>query len=157
MTHQKEIIRYAHMPDETRVWYKAKNREWRLGNFPSWDPDVLYAVDDEHAQIRRAILDGHLVQSRVAHNCNTEWVDYNLGVHGIPPTKKSSNLIFKIKPRTVKVHQYLCRREDTCDYKITNSRYENIQDARDARQEHSGWIVVKPILESAELHTVIVP
>lgn len=151
MTHKKEIIRYANSEDGTRVFYKRKDSDtWRLGNFPSWDHETKYIVDDDSALFRKAILDGYTIEIKSIESWDTGWVTYCGDINHLPTDKEDSAYCYRIKPILILHYQFLCRREGTCDYKITTSRYCNIKEAQEARQSGSGWIVIKAILESVK-------
>lgn len=58
MTHEKEICRWAKMPDGTNVWVKdIAIGKWELTDNPKWLAERIYIVDDEHAELCKQFID----------------------------------------------------------------------------------------------------
>ncbi len=78
MTHEKEIQRWSTTPDGTGVWYRYKNdTKWDKLNAAQvgWHDWCIYIVDDEYAELRKARMDGKVIQLLI--ECN--WIDENSG------------------------------------------------------------------------------
>ncbi len=62
MTHEHEIKYWAEHPDGTKVWARPQSEDWLILGIPGWAPDVMYIVDDEWAELRKAQADGAMIQ-----------------------------------------------------------------------------------------------
>ncbi len=72
MKHEREIKKWAEMPDGTFVFYKGPGEEsWTNTRHPIWEEQVVYVVSDEWAKLRMAFYDGELQVYRP-----TGWCDY---------------------------------------------------------------------------------
>lgn len=66
--HEKEIIRWAKSPEGTKVWFKLHDYDdkWRLEESRvKWSEDVDYVVNDDYATIRKAQIDGKIIESTI--------------------------------------------------------------------------------------------
>jgi hypothetical protein len=67
MTHRAEIERWAKCPDGTGVWVQRENGgEWTLKIIATWNPDRIYIVDDEYAEVRKFFVDNGFVWIKIA-------------------------------------------------------------------------------------------
>lgn len=63
MTHKDEICYWAEHPDDTPVWYRDIDKtKWETTTVPIWEPDAIYIVDNEWAELRKAQADGHQLE-----------------------------------------------------------------------------------------------
>ena len=69
--HKDEIIRFANAEQGTKVWSKISNEKWLLVNSAQWNPNNIYIVDDEYAELRKASADGKIIQ----YKHGSEWSD----------------------------------------------------------------------------------
>ena len=99
MTHKKEIIRWASSHNNTQVWYKFKqpiagnDDKWYLTTYcPSWRSDCHYVVDDEWAEIRKAVIDGKTIQKETKRG----WVDIKFTKKTLTKNKNVNK--YRIKP-----------------------------------------------------------
>lgn len=48
--HQEEMIKHAYSPVGTKVWVKRySDKGWIRQDYPTWNPDNTYFVDDKDA------------------------------------------------------------------------------------------------------------
>lgn len=138
MKHKKELIRLADSPDGTKVWYKrCDEEEWVLTSCPSWLVDYTYVVNDKHAEVRKASIDGKKIE---VLNVSGHWCVANIN-HSF-----SLDFEYRIVEELVNKWQYVCERNG--DYKVTNSRYGTLEEAKNARHPNSGWKVICPFTAS---------
>ena len=71
MKHKDEIIRWANAKQGTKVWSKLSNKKWLLVNSAQWNPNNIYIIDDEYAELRKASADGKIIQ----YKHGSEWFD----------------------------------------------------------------------------------
>ena len=97
MIHEKEIIRWAKSPNGTGVWYKTVNNNiWSyMEKSPSWLGHIIYIVDDEWADIRKAAADGKTIQFK---NTNGEFFDVGFTIN--TSTENLNRDLYRIKPDT---------------------------------------------------------
>jgi hypothetical protein len=61
--HKEEIIRWANSPEGTKVWVREEDMdEWFTTLHPSWYNGSKYIVDDEYAEVRKALAVGKTTQ-----------------------------------------------------------------------------------------------
>ena len=66
--HRKEIIKLANADFGTKVWCQMPlNKTWDILNTPSWNPNCVYIVDNEYAELRKAEHDGAIIEARINH------------------------------------------------------------------------------------------
>ena len=91
--HGEEMKRWAEAPDRTKVWHKMKAADsWALDGAPAWLHDILYIVDDEWAELRKAQIDGKQLQIKL----DGEWVDADLSDGYLPEVVTPDR--WRIKP-----------------------------------------------------------
>ncbi len=70
-----EIIRFANSPVGTKIWVKEMG-SWLIVEYARWlEDDVIYIVDDEFANLRKAEADGRILQFE--HCDVTEKIKWN--------------------------------------------------------------------------------
>ena len=99
MTHKKEIKYWAEHPDGTKVWARTQSEDWVILGIPSWAPDVIYIVDDEWVELRKAQVDGATIQRLLPgkrwHNVDNDWWKTSFyEIYRYAPTN-----LFRIKPK----------------------------------------------------------
>ena len=82
--HKNEMIRFANTEKGTAVWFKHKviNR-WKKTYHPFWEEDIIYIVDDEHAELRKESIDtGRKIQvlNPITHKWETPSFELEFGV-----------------------------------------------------------------------------
>ena len=61
--HSDEIHRLADAPQGTKIWYRAKlNGTWVLSNNYNWQEGCFYIINDEWAEIRKAMIDSKVIE-----------------------------------------------------------------------------------------------
>ncbi len=105
MTHEKEIVRWSKLPDNTSVWWKDKLRDWTLTTRAMWCSEDKYIVNDEFAKTRRAFVDGKLIQQKIlwSDDCPKSftrgWHDYNTDdSNNINGSHNGTKAIYRIRP-----------------------------------------------------------
>ena len=78
----KEIERWAKAPDRTRVWnrFNDSTGKWAKAISVNWFEDLIYIVDDEWQELRRAQIDGKQLQRATDIGGVTEWIDQSLSL-----------------------------------------------------------------------------
>jgi len=57
--YKKVIEWFYNQPEGTKIWFKyPKDDRWRLISEPSWVVNGIYVINDELAEIRKAIFSG---------------------------------------------------------------------------------------------------
>ena len=61
--HRAEMHRLADAPQDTKVWYKGTtDKGWTLSAFVRWNCNSTYIINDEWAEIRKAMIDGKVIE-----------------------------------------------------------------------------------------------
>jgi len=77
--HREAIKWFYSQPEDAKIWckiydtsYPTYMQDWHLTDRPGWTLDGVYVINDEYAEIRKAIADGKEVLVKDVTNC--EWV-----------------------------------------------------------------------------------
>ncbi len=146
----KEIHKWAESPDGTGVWVRNNVlAEWGFTFFPSWGTGD-YIVDDTFATIRKAQAEGKPIQANIQWESHCPetftrgWSDFEGEVDG---DHNGTKVIYRIKPNTEAVWQYVCKNSVTGSYKLTTSLYTSKESAEES-EAHTMWIVIGRYIRS---------
>lgn len=134
MTHKTEIKRWANCPDGTKVYFKSSNENrWSVSSTPLWKEENIYIVDDEWAELRRAIIDG-------------KTVEFNHSVDGWVSTENIGFKVenYRIKPDVAEVIYYYQYETLTKNKVIIISYYVTEEYAKHLNYiEANGWYKIE--------------
>ena len=98
-THSAEMHRLADAEAGTKVWYKQKILgAWKIVIQPRWKKDGYYIVNDEWADIRKAIVDGKTIEYKYS---KSKWVDSTREVEELGSDARYTIEYYRIKPDVV--------------------------------------------------------
>ena len=73
--YKKVIEWFYNQPEGTKIWFKyPKDDRWRLISEPSWVVNGIYVINDELAEIRKAIAEGKQIQGKIG----LRWTDIDI-------------------------------------------------------------------------------
>jgi len=134
--HKEAIQWFYEQPRGAEIYYKYD--EWCLTATPSWSTDSKYAINDEYAEFRKAIIDGKQVQFETCDGNGPYWKTLD-----IKPNDKFMFDKYRIKPDEpqFKVGDWVMFKNNDCTYyKIA----EITSDGRLRYKYVGGWGICSP-------------
>ena len=136
--HKNEMHRLADAEEGTEVWCQHNEvNGWELISIVAWSDNFDYIVDDEWAQIRKAMVDGKTIECK---SINGDWVPT---VCKIGRLAGDDVVIYRIKPDVVEevfYYQYeklhAGRIDDTCHVSEDRANRSNYTEA-------NGWFKIE--------------
>jgi len=92
--HKKAIVWLYKQPKGTKIWFKRdENSEWKLVRYPTWNENYKYVINDEYAELRKAVANGKTIQYFNA--ADNIWIDKKIKN---PNIDFNSEIKYRIKP-----------------------------------------------------------